>query len=152
MNIVVAVIAIVVTIVIATSTAWCSLYRSVGTVEGKVDTINSRFGDFGKNVDTLTAQGTRFDERLRDLETLTNNLRTSVSELARLQQLLNELQAEHKTVQSSVDVIRDRVAPEGGEPLPVGFYQDVTSRLRRVEQRLDDVASKLGAAPRPGGN
>jgi hypothetical protein len=135
-------IALVATICVATFTAWCGLYRSVGNLEGELKTLSSRFAEF----DRLERTNNRLDDRLRDLEKSAASLGSSASSIARQQETLAALRKQQQEAQAILDTLRKRLAPDSGEPLPPGFFLDVTSRLRRLEDKIDAVSEKLGVA------
>jgi len=119
----------------------------MGRVEGKLDEVDKRFTDFGSELDRMRAAVTRFDEQVRKLE---NNVAVLDRDVKRFDAAVNglwafdarvaALQADHKAIQGSLEALRSNV--------PGPFYEDVTNALRRIEERLNDVASKLQVAPR----
>jgi len=158
------VVGIVVPIVVTVIGAAVVLNRSIGRVEGEVGGLQDRFDDFGRQLATFDEITRRIDPQVAVLEAQVAAFTPGVTRFDRtigtLEGSLNELRMEHGRIISELANIReiqramqaplDRtvryVAPEGSEPLPPGFYQDVTARLRRIEERLNAVAERIRGA------
>jgi len=165
------VVGIVVPIVVTVIGAAVVLNRSIGRVEGEVGGLQDRFDDFGRQLATFDEITRRIDPQVAVLEAQVAAFTPGVTRLSdgvtrfdrtigTLEGSLNELRMEHGRIISELANIReiqramqaplDRtvryVAPEGSEPLPPGFYQDVTARLRRIEERLNAVAERIRGA------
>jgi len=149
------VVGIVAPIVFTVAAAAVVLNRSIGRVEGEPSGLRDRFADFDRNV-------TRFEDRLKTLDDDVDELGRQVARLepqlssfesgivvlSGFRTTLSELQDDHMTIRSELDRLTRNLVPERSEPVPFGFYQDVTGRLSRIEERLDALAARLPGAPR----
>ena len=128
----------IVTVLLALSTTCYNLGSRVGTVEGKLEEglkgINQRFTDFDGQVGQINRANKDLDSIVRRLEVSVGvlerdakRLEAGTGALAGLEGRLAGLQADHKALQGSLDRPR---------------YDD---QLKRIEDRLNELASKLQA-------
>lgn len=147
-----ALIGAIASIVLAISTAWCALNRDIGRIEGKIDGVDKRFELFNQNVGRLDKQLERFESQLRVLEADVVKLNAAAASLGTLGSRLAVLEDQHRAIDAGIQRLGRNLVPEGAEPIPSGFYNDVASRLRRIEDRLNDLTSRIQGAIKPSSN
>jgi len=130
------------TILIAISGSCFSLGSRLGSLEQGQKSMDQRFTDFGRQVGQMERANETLDGYVRRLEASVGALERDVrrldagaSTLGGLDGRLLALQTEHKGLQGSVDGLRS---------MPGGLSEDLRNQLKRIEDRLNEVATKVG--------
>jgi chromosome segregation ATPase len=121
--------------------AWSNMSGSIGEVRGELQGLKQYFADFRESVKELKERLNEFDKALRQFQ---NQLEQFSDAVNKYESVLGELRSEHRRLETRFSELQKIIAPPGSEPIPVGFYLEVTTRLRRMEERLDAIAEKVG--------
>jgi chromosome segregation ATPase len=135
-------VSMLVTILVAISGSCFSLGSRLGSLEEGQKSTDQRFADFGRQVDRMERATERLDGYVRRLDESVGALERNVKRLDAgagtiegLEGRFLALQAEHNGLQGSVDRLRTTRG---------GVSEELGTQLRRIEERLNEVAAKVG--------
>lgn len=122
-----------------------------GKLVARVDYLEPTVATFKTNVDALALAVKDLDPKLTALDAIVRRLDTGAGALASFGANASDLRSEVRDIQSQITAIRGHLMPAGSEPIPAGFYNEITSRLRCIEGRVDSIAVRVQAGGGRGG-